>query len=97
MSMRIWVACRYLPMPALSIELTAAGVPEDAITIDQRAADDPAKPMLEQAQQHDLVVGASKPSAQDVLFGTIPEHIVSNASVPVMVVTTRPEDASAPA
>ncbi len=79
-------------------ELAAAGVPEDAITIDQRAADDPAQPIREQAQQHDLVVmGASKPSAQDVLFGTIPEHIVSNASVPVMVVTTRPEDASAPA
>lgn len=60
-------------MPALSIELAAAGVPEDAITIDQRAADDPAQPIREQAQQHDLVVmGASKPSAQDVLFGTIP-------------------------
>jgi nucleotide-binding universal stress UspA family protein len=79
-------------------ELAAAGVPKDAITINQLAADDPAQPMLEQAQQHDLVVmGASKPSVRDVLFGAIPERIASKASVPVMVVSARPEDTSAAA
>jgi len=77
-------------------ELAAAGVPEEAITIEQLTADDPTPPILEQARQHDLVVmGASTPSTREGLFGAIPERMASDASVPVMVVSPRPEDASA--
>lgn len=79
-------------------ELAAAGVPQDAVTVDQLVADDPAQAILEKARAHDLVVvGASEPSTYDKLFGAIPERIASNASVPVMVVGGGAEDASAAA
>lgn len=64
----------------------------DASTITQRvvAADDPASAILEAAQDHDLVVmGESKPTVRDVLFGTISERIAREANIPVIMVRAR--------
>ena len=50
-------------------------------------ADDPAKAIVEKARDFDLVVlGETKPSVREILFGTVSETIARASNVPVIVV-----------
>jgi len=63
------------------------GIDAGLLRVDARAADDPADTIIEQSSEYDLVVlGETKPSIRDILFGTVPEQIAKKAQVPVIVV-----------
>jgi nucleotide-binding universal stress UspA family protein len=60
------------------------------------AADDPADTIVEWAGDHDLVVlGETKPSVREILFGTVPERIVTATDTPVIVVRHEDEKVDA--
>ncbi|MEF8797310.1 MAG: universal stress protein, partial [Salinivenus sp.] len=68
------------------------GLDTSLLELDALTADDPADAIVDRADAYDLVVlGEAKPSVRDILFGTVPERIVSTTDVPVIVV--RHEDA----
>jgi len=78
-------------------QLVSIGLDRSAITQHVVEADDPASAILEAAHNHDLVVmGESKPAARDVLFGTVPERIARDASIPVIMMRTHSKASSAP-
>lgn len=78
-------------------QLVSIGLARSAITQRVVEADDPASAILEAAHNHDLVVmGESKPAARDVLFGTVPERIAREASIPVIMMRTHSKASSAP-
>ncbi|WP_263790147.1 universal stress protein [Salinibacter sp.] len=54
----------------------------------------PSDAIVDRASAYDLVVlGETKPSVQDVLFGTVPERIVKTTDVPIVVVRHRGKNA----
>jgi|APHM01.1.fsa_nt_gi Universal stress protein family. len=66
------------------------------IELESVAADDPADTIVEWAGEHDLaVLGETKPSVREVLLGTVPERIVTNVNIPVIVVRHEDEDVDA--
>jgi len=68
-------------------QLAAHGVDTSLVERRVRATDDPAGTIVEEARRHDLVViGETRPSARSILFGTVPERIVQEGDVPVVVV-----------
>jgi nucleotide-binding universal stress UspA family protein len=70
------------------------GIDAGLLRLDARATDDPADTIVERSGEYDLVVlGETKPSVRSILFGSVPEQIVRQAQVPVIVV--RHEDVEA--
>lgn len=72
------------------------GIATGLLELDSVAADDPAGTIVEWAGEHDLVVlGETKPSVREILFGTVPERIVTNVNIPVIVVRHEDDDVNA--
>lgn len=72
------------------------GIKASLLELDSVAADDPADTIVEWAGNHDLVVlGETEPSVREILFGTVPERIVTSVKIPVIVVRHEDEDVSA--
>lgn len=68
------------------------GLDTSLLELDALKADDPADAIVDRATAYDLVVlGETEPSVREILFGTVPERVVTTTDVPVMVV--RHEDA----
>ena len=73
--------------------MRAHGIDADLLRLDARATDDPATAIVERSGEYDLVVlGETKPSVRAILFGTVPEQIVEQAQVPVIVVRHEDEE-----
>jgi len=67
--------------------MTDHGLRAGLLDLKTTAADDPATAVVEWSADYDLVVlGETEPSVREILFGSIPEQIVSGAHVPVVVV-----------
>lgn len=63
------------------------GLDTSLVELDALTADDPADAIVARAEAYDLVVlGETKPSVREVLFGTVPERIVTSTDTPVIVV-----------
>lgn len=63
------------------------GVDAGLIRPEVMEATDPAAAIVEKARDHDLVVlGESKPSVREILFGTVSETIAQASNVPMIVV-----------
>lgn len=74
-------------------QLASHGVDTAQVERRVRATDDPADTIVEEARHHDLVViGETRPSARSILFGTVPERIVQEGDVPVVVVRHEEEE-----
>lgn len=57
------------------------------LEFDVTASDDPADTIVDRASAYDLVVlGETEPSVREILFGTVPERIVTSTDTPVIVV-----------
>lgn len=69
------------------------GLDTSLLELDALTADDPADAIVDRAKAYDLVVlGETEPSVREILFGTVPERIVSTTDVPVIVVRHEEED-----
>ncbi len=63
------------------------GLDTSLLELDALTADDPADTIVDRAEAYDLVVlGETEPSVREILFGTVPERIVTTTDVPVIVV-----------
>ena len=63
------------------------GLDTSLLELDAVAAADPADAIVDRAEAYDLVVlGETEPSVREILFGTVPERIVTTTDVPVIVV-----------
>ncbi len=72
------------------------GIEGSLIELDSVAADDPADTIVEWAGEHDLaVLGETEPSVREILFGTVPEQIVTTTDTPVIVVRHEDEEVDA--
>ena len=72
------------------------GMNADLLELDSIAADDPADTIVEWASAYDLtVLGETKPSVREILFGTVPERILKTADVPIIIVRHRDENVDA--
>lgn len=68
-------------------KMLSQGVPEDRLHKRVVSADDQAEAIIETAQEYDaVVIGETAPSIREVIFGSVPEQIAQDASVPVMLV-----------
>ena len=74
-------------------QLAARGVDTELVERRTVVTDDPADTIVDAAGHHDLVVlGETRPSVRNILFGTVPERIVQAVDVPVVVVRHEEED-----
>jgi nucleotide-binding universal stress UspA family protein len=72
------------------------GLDPSLLDLSTLAADDPADAIVDQAEAYDLVVlGETEPSVREILFGTVPEQIVTTTDVPVIVVRHEDETVEA--
>lgn len=72
------------------------GLDTSLLELDAVTADDPADAIVDRAAAYDLVVlGETKPSVREILFGTVPERIVTTTDVPVIVVRHEDEEVEA--
>lgn len=63
------------------------GLDTSLVELDAMTADDPGDSIVDRAGAYDLVVlGETEPSVREILFGTVPERIVTSTDVPVIVV-----------
>lgn len=64
------------------------------IVTDVTEADDPAEAIIRRSAEFDVVVlGESEPTIREILFGTVPERIATEAETPVIVVRHAEDDA----
>jgi nucleotide-binding universal stress UspA family protein len=71
------------------------GIKAGLLELDSVAADDPADTIVDWAEEHDLaVLGETEPSVREILFGTVPERIVTSINIPVIVVRHEDETVS---
>jgi nucleotide-binding universal stress UspA family protein len=74
--------------------LRGAGIDAGLLRTDTARAEDPGATIAEWATDHDAVVlGETKPSVREALFGTVAEQIVEAAHVPVLLVRHAGEEA----
>jgi len=67
--------------------MTARGIDTGIIQFEMIESDDPADTIIEKADAYDVVVlGETKPSIRDILFGSVPEAIAKAAQTPIIVV-----------
>lgn len=72
------------------------GLDTSLVELDALTADDPGDAIVDRAEAYDLVVlGETEPSVREILFGTVPERIVTMSDVPVIVVRHKDEDIEA--
>jgi len=72
------------------------GLDSSLLELDALTADNPADTIVDRADAYDLVVlGETKPSVREILFGTVPERIVKTADVPIIIVRHRDENVDA--
>lgn len=70
------------------------GIDAGLVRMRIEVADDPGEAIMEAARDYDaVVIGETEPSVADVIFGSVPEQIAHEASVPVMVVRRRDDAA----
>lgn len=68
------------------------GLDPDRIAFELIPDANPVETILDRAGDHDLMIlGETKPSVRDILFGTVPEQIVSATDMPVIVVRNEDE------
>jgi nucleotide-binding universal stress UspA family protein len=78
------------PIAAL---MTDRGIEAEAIYFDVVSSASPGDTIVEQSANFDLVVlGETKPTIRDILFGSVPEQIAQYAHVPVLIVRHGRED-----
>jgi nucleotide-binding universal stress UspA family protein len=76
--------------------MTDAGIQSGLLELKTTTAGDPAATVVEMSADYDLVVlGETEPSVREILFGSIPEQIVNEARVPVVVVRHEEEGVEA--
>ena len=69
------------------------GLEPGLLELEPLEADDPGEALVERAGTYDLVVlGETEPSVREILFGTVPERIVTATDVSVVVVRHEDED-----
>lgn len=69
------------------------GIDASLLTLDTVVAEDPAGSIVDIAANYDAVVlGETKPSVREILFGSVPEQIVESVQVPVIMVRHGHED-----
>jgi nucleotide-binding universal stress UspA family protein len=67
--------------------LTELGIDAGLLHLDAVTADDPVDTIVTRAADYDVVViGETKPSVREIIFGSVPEQIVEAVQVPVIVV-----------
>ncbi|MCU4742622.1 universal stress protein [Halobacteria archaeon AArc-m2/3/4] len=70
--------------------LVSSKVPEEKITSETVVGSDPIDPIVERAKNHDaIVMGGTKPSLTERIFGRIPNRIGQRAGCPVFVITPK--------
>ena len=80
-------AARQAVLQPAAETMADAGLPTGLLELKTTTADNPATTVVEMSADYDLVVlGETEPSVREILFGSIPEQIVTNARVPVVVV-----------
>lgn len=68
-------------------KVVAQGLPEARLHQRLLSAENQADAIIDSAQEYDaVVIGETSPSIRDVIFGSVPEQIAQQASVPVMLV-----------
>lgn len=68
-------------------KVLSQGLSEDRLHRRMIAAEDQAEAIIETAQEYDaVVIGETSPSIREIIFGSVPEQIAQEASVPVMLV-----------
>jgi nucleotide-binding universal stress UspA family protein len=72
--------------------LTGRGIDASAVRQTVLHSADPAEEIVRLSGEYDLVVvGETEPSVRDILFGSVPEQIVREAEVPVVIVRDEQE------
>jgi len=67
--------------------MTGQGIDAGLLRLETVTADDPAHTIVDIAADYDAVVlGETKPSVREILFGSVPEQIVESVRVPVIMV-----------
>lgn len=67
--------------------MTGEGIDAGLLRLESVSADDPADMIVERSKEYDaVVIGETKPSVREILFGTVPEIIAKTADVPILVV-----------
>jgi nucleotide-binding universal stress UspA family protein len=67
--------------------MRAHGLDTSLLELDTIASGDPADTIVDRAAAYDLVIlGETKPSVRAILFGTVPERIVTSTDTPVIIV-----------
>jgi nucleotide-binding universal stress UspA family protein len=74
--------------------MTEQGIDADRLRLETVTAEDPARTILDIAAHYDAVVlGETKPTVREILFGSVPEQIVESVQVPVIMVRQEHEEA----
>jgi nucleotide-binding universal stress UspA family protein len=67
--------------------MTEEGIDPSRLRLETGTTEDPASTIVDLAAGYDAVVlGETKPSVQEILFGSVPERIVESVQVPVIMV-----------
>ena len=70
------------------------GIDAGLVRLRVDVADDPGEAIIDAAHDYDVVViGETEPSVRSVIFGSVPEQIAREASIPVIVVRRRDDAA----
>lgn len=74
-------------LDAVAAMMADEGIDAGLVRLRVEVAEDPGEAIIEIARAYDVVViGETEPSVREVIFGSVPEQIAHEASVPVMVV-----------
>lgn len=72
------------------------GIQADLIQTEITGGDNPSEEIINRAEDFDAVVlGETKPSIRELLFGTVPEAIAETVQIPVMVIRHQDEEVEA--
>lgn len=81
-------------LDAVGQMMTEEGLDAGLVRMRIEVADNPGTAIIDAAREYDaVVIGETEPSVADVMFGSVPEQIAHEASIPVMVVRRRDGDA----
>jgi len=81
-------------LDTVSRMMTEEGIDAGLVRMRIEVADDPGEAIMAAAHDYDaVVIGETEPSVADVIFGSVPEQIAHEASIPVIVVRRRDDAA----
>jgi nucleotide-binding universal stress UspA family protein len=77
-------------LDAVGRMMAEEGIGASLVRMRIEVADDPGTAIIDAARNYDaVVIGETEPSVADVIFGSVPEQIAREASIPVIVVRRR--------